>query len=192
MIDNLRRSLVAPASFALLIAAFALPEIDIWPWLTLIFAGFIIPELMGFFVEMSGLFKKTSLRQNFLLALDDLKTGLHRFCLHMALLPHTTVVHTDAICRALYRLLVSHKKMLEWTAAAHVQSTVNLSLRFFLNAYRRDFVLIILSFIFVQSLHSEALWWSLPFFLFWLMAPVIARQASSPPKPKLIRPLNYL
>jgi cyclic beta-1,2-glucan synthetase len=191
MLDNLRRSLLAPACFALIVAALSISDLEPLSWILLAFVGLAISSMISFFVEVLTVFNKPSIRQNLPAAFKDLKLGLHRFVFQLALLPHSTTLSLDAITRALYRLFVSHKKMLEWTTAAQVRSSANNSWRFFLYSYRWDLILIILAFACVQVLNARSMWFASPLLLLWLASPLIARHASLPPKPKLIRPLSY-
>lgn len=191
MVDNLRRSLVLPSIFFLIVLAFAIPGLTLFPWLLLAVAGMVVPHLMGFVAEILTVLGKVSVKQNILSSWNDLKIGLSHLILQLALLPHTSLLHLDAILRALFRLFVSRKKLLEWVTAAQVQSAAVLNWRFFLYCYRKDYILILSSLAFIQIFNSDYLWQSLPLFLLWLASPVVARHASSPPKPILMKPINF-
>ena len=60
-----------------------------------------------------------------------LRRGASQIALLVTLLAHQAWLMTDAIVRTLYRLFVSHRRMLEWVTAAQAKLTTHLDLRGF-------------------------------------------------------------
>ncbi len=123
MLDNLRRSLTAPALMALLLAGwFWLPG-SFLTWtlitaLTLSMSVFISAVNAGaaLLSRAGGVRRKASARPIWMDAA--------RALLALTFLPYEALLSLDAIATSLWRLLVSHKRMLEWTSAAHTMRLI--------------------------------------------------------------------
>jgi cyclic beta-1,2-glucan synthetase len=189
MLDNLRRSLVAPMNFLLINLALLAPRIAPAPWLLLALLSLGIPTLVTFAVEIFSVRPREAYAQHLRQVMSDLMAGFSQFFLSLTLLAKHSWLHLDAVIRALYRMLVSHKKMLEWTTAAQVSASARLNWAFFVKNYRGALFLSLISAVAIVTFHPSAWLESLPFLILWFSAPVIARQMSLPPTPKLIRPL---
>ncbi len=107
--DNLRRSLVAPASLGLLTVA----------WLgtprTALVASIIVAAQLLFNTLMRSLTMATSRNAFRSFSLPTLGHDLLRTLAEASLIPHQSVLAADAIIRVWYRRLVSHRNLLEWT-----------------------------------------------------------------------------
>jgi cyclic beta-1,2-glucan synthetase len=129
MIDNLRRSLVAPASFSLLIVSLEATVISLWAAALLVLAAFcagpVMGSLAGFHSHRSDLAKK----HFYFYALKELFRSVLGGLWHMALLLQQALNSMDAIVRALYRMLFSQRLLLQWTTAASVQASATNSFR---------------------------------------------------------------
>ncbi|NTW28974.1 MAG: hypothetical protein HGA39_06400 [Coriobacteriia bacterium] len=121
ILDNLRRSLVAPATLALFLAG----------WLLLPGATFSWPLLMALVVFFPAYFslagsmvfrpRSVSFSSTARSALPDLRDDTKRGGLSFVMLPHQAWLMADAIIRALWRMTVSHRHLLEWETAAEVE-----------------------------------------------------------------------
>ncbi len=109
--DNLRRSLVPPASAAFLVGAWFLSP-------ALGAASGVIVALRAFFPPLSQFFTWATTRPaSRRLAWGELRHGFLRSIAETALIPHQAVLAADAIARVWYRRLVSRRRLLEWTPA---------------------------------------------------------------------------
>ena len=121
ILDNLRRSLVPAALLALLLGSWL-----IWPelgsiGLLLVLAVLTIPTLL---VTMVELFRKAQDTSWFLHL-----AGLLRACgrqlaqgfLTLVFLPYDTYVSLDAVVRAVWRLLITRQRLLEWQTASDAE-----------------------------------------------------------------------
>ena len=61
----------------------------------------------------------------------DFADGASQIAMLITLLAHQAWLMADAIVRTLYRLFVSHRRMLEWVTAAQAKLTTHLDLRGF-------------------------------------------------------------
>ena len=130
MIDNLRRSLVPPVSLALLVLGLAgshvLPLPLSMPVLIgLVLAAFAIGPLMGAATGLVPRRHAVARRHFYLEAGRDLLRAVAGGLWHLAMLLQHALLAVDAIVRALYRTLVSHHLLLQWTTAAAAQASAS-------------------------------------------------------------------
>ncbi|MHB0939723.1 MAG: glucoamylase family protein, partial [Armatimonadota bacterium] len=116
ILDNLRRSLVAPAVFILLAAGLTVLPGGCGLWLGFALLGLACPIMI---------YVTDDLRTNWSLCMHGafrrifphLGVMLRQMALSIILLPHQAYVMLDAIVRTLTRLLFSHRELLEWETA---------------------------------------------------------------------------
>jgi len=118
--DNLRRSLMEPATFLLLIAGwFWLPGGPRF-WTLVALALFFLPIYFRLLFAVTraclGL-NWTSVRE----ALGDFVTSHLAILLNIAFLAHQTLVSIDAIVRTIVRTYVTHRSLLEWETATEAE-----------------------------------------------------------------------
>ncbi|MDP3343232.1 MAG: glucoamylase family protein [Hydrogenophaga sp.] len=129
LLDNLRRSLVAPASLLLIGLASAGQGLPLWSALALVLAAYaggpVMGALAGCVPARAQVLGPRFVRAGALDGLRALGGGLWQ----LALLPRQAVLFTDAAVRALYRLAVSRRHLLEWTTADAAQASLKTALR---------------------------------------------------------------
>ncbi len=166
--DNLRRSLVEPATFLLLVAGWLwLPgTARYWTLATVLIV--IVPVVVQFLFSMvraSVAEQRGYVRQ----AVRDSLVLLFSTALNFALLAHQTLLMIDAIVRSLVRSFVTGKRLLEWETAAEAETgtgkrtpvEITMGLVPLLCA-----VLLIL----VVSIRPSAIPWALPILILWSLA----------------------
>ena len=128
MLDNLRRTLSAPAAFLTLIAGWTLPFASPVIWTTFVLAAIAIPPLLpvltGLIPHRRGISKRSHLRA----VGTDLVLAVSQVGLTVTLLAHQAWLMTDAIVRTLFRVYVTRRKLLEWVTAAQAKSAFDLTL----------------------------------------------------------------
>jgi cyclic beta-1,2-glucan synthetase len=129
MIDNLRRSLVAPMSLVLVVLALAGGVIAPWVALALVFAAFSAGPLMGAVAGFAPSRDDIAKRHFYRQAFADLRRALCAGVWLLAQLLQLALLHFDAVARALWRMLVSRRRLLEWTTAATAQAAASTRLR---------------------------------------------------------------
>lgn len=190
MLDNLRRSLVAPATFILFFMALILPSASSWPFIAFIIISLLSSTLISFFSNLLNAFKSKSKSQHLLITFDELKTGFCQAGLSLITLPLCAWTSVDAIARTLYRLFISHKKLLEWTTAAQAQASASLSLQSFINSMIPSLLITIVGFILTLTLQPSTTFIALAPVVLWLNSPFLIRLLSLPPKTYLQQSLN--
>jgi cyclic beta-1,2-glucan synthetase len=122
MTDNLRRSLVAPMSLGLLLVALAGSAMSPTVALLLVLAAFTAGPLMGALAGLSPSRDDIAKQHFYREALTDLARALLSGLWLLTELLQQALASLDAIGRALYRTLVSHRHLLQWTTAASAQA----------------------------------------------------------------------
>jgi cyclic beta-1,2-glucan synthetase len=181
-IDNLRRTLIAPAAFLTLIAGWLLTPESIWTWTRFILATIVIPPVLPFLFSLYPQRNEISKRSHFRSVFDDLQTGVSQSALTITFLAFQAWLMTDAIVRTLGRLFFTHKNMLEWMTAMQAKASVDLKLG---GMYRRmagGVVFAAIAFLAIAHKHHHAWFAAAPFIILWAVAPVIAREISLPPE----------
>ncbi|RUO31902.1 glycosyl transferase [Aliidiomarina sedimenti] len=119
MLDNLRRSLIAPFTLAALVSCLLLP----WPSAVVAAALVLLTIILPALIPVLGNLlphRYMSARSHFNALVADFKLACWQILLSIALLPDQAWRMGDAIGRTLIRLFITHHHLLEWTTAAQV------------------------------------------------------------------------
>ncbi len=180
MIDNLRRSLSAPAAFLAFIAGWMLPLPDDLRWslfvLVVIAVPALIPLLTAIVPRRLGLAKRMHLAS----VTADVRLSASQTLLLVAFLPHQAWVMAQAILRTLFRLLLSRRNLLEWVTASQAKVSPRLDV---IGFYRQmaGGLFLTLAAVGVIAWARPAAWpVVLPFIALWLLSPAIAQWISRP------------
>ena len=180
MLDNLRRSLLPIASFALVVAAFIDPAAQPLAWLALVLASISLPGLLGWFSALFAPVPK-GVRSNRPIQLTrELGHVAGHALIELVLLAQSACVMADAIARAVWRTFVSQRKMLEWRTAAQAKAAAGGQLRQFSWAISSATLPLIASSALILLFNRDAIVAAAPLLAAWWLAPVIAVAISSP------------
>ncbi len=119
MLDNLRRSLAAPAVVVALIAGWAMPLEEAAVWTGFILSTIVLPPLIPVIAEIAPRRPGVTLRSHVRALGADLRLALIQSGLMIVFLAHQAWLMGDAIVRTLVRLTVTRRNLLEWVPAAH-------------------------------------------------------------------------
>jgi cyclic beta-1,2-glucan synthetase len=190
LFDNLRRSLVAPTSMALLLLSLADLTVSPWRVLALIFAASSIGPLMGAVAAFSPSRDDLAVRHFYARAAADLWRALLGGAWHLAMLLREALLAADAISRSLYRMLVSRRHLLQWTTSASAQAAAQTKLR---ALWREHAVVSALPCLFFAALlWAGTAWWPLAgiFCAMWMATPLwvwlVSRPRSAPQSQNLL------
>ncbi len=191
MLDNLRRTLSAPAAFLTLIAGWTLPFASPVIWTSFVLACIAIPPflpvLTGLIPRRRGISKRSHARA----VSTDLVLAAAHVGLTVTLLADQAWLMTDAIVRTLCRVYVTRRKLLEWVTAAQAKSGFDLIL--LSSFYRRmnGTVALAAAVGILVALQSPEAWpIAAPFALLWALSPMVAHWISLPPRTAAARPLS--
>ncbi|MCE4537064.1 carbohydrate-binding protein [Pelomonas sp. P7] len=137
MLDNLRRSLVAPAALLLLAASWmGLGLAPDWA-LAVVAAAFGAGPLMGALAACAPARDRISLPRFYRQAGIELARAVGGVFWHLAMLPAASWMSLDAIARALWRQRVSRQHLLEWTTADAAEAAARSDWRSLWRQHRR-------------------------------------------------------
>ena len=182
MLDNLRRTLSAPASIvALSVGWIALPRHSALLWTAFVLLTLAIPQLSPVLAAVISRRSGVSQRSHLRILVSDLGVALSQTALLLVFLAHQAWLMVDAIVRTVFRLGVSHRRLLEWLTAAQAQTNPRLDVagfyRCLAGAVTLGFAIAGLT---IAAPANAAL--SLPFALAWILSPLVARWVSGSPQ----------
>jgi cyclic beta-1,2-glucan synthetase len=186
ILDNLRRSLGPPALLTLLFAG--------WLWLPgspLIWtlASFAVPAADLITTTVTGLTRRSPITSVSGLVQSSRYDAV-RWLMQLTFLPYTAQLTVDAIGATLVRLLVSHRRLLQWTTSAHTIYLFGKERKVGIT-WRRMYVGPILAAsvaLFIVLVKPGVLFVAAPLLLVWLISPQVALWTSAPmmrPQPPL-------
>ena len=181
MVDNLRRSLSAPATLLALIYGWTLPLHAAGIWTGFILSAMIVPSLLptiqGLLPRQKGIAKRSHLRG----VGRDLAVSAIQIGFLITFLAHQAWVMTDAVMRTMFRLF-RRRRLLEWVTAAQVSREVNEDRRSVSLRLAGSFAFTAATLTLLRFAQSGAEPLAAPFVTLWAFSPVIAWWASrSPP-----------
>ena len=185
MLDNLRRSLVAPASLLLLLLVLATGVLPAAWALLVVAAAFSAGPLLGAVAGLAPNRDDIALRLFYRHAGADVLRALMLALWHVAQLLQLSLMYVDAIGRALYRSGISHRHLLEWTTAAQAQSAAQTQLQALIRQHRHvpiTAAAIALALAAADGLLGAPVQWAaaLPLLLLWAASPLWTWFASRP------------
>ncbi len=188
MLDNLRRSLVLPAGVLALILSWLGPAP--LPWTLWLLGAMALPILIPMTARLAPRRSDLASRGYLTAATRDLKLSLALLTLRLVFWADTAWVLADAIGRALYRMTVSHRHLLEWTTSAQsLRGALSNPANFYRRMSGGILLCIVLAVLLLGSSRGPP-WIALPFLLAWVWAPVVAHRVSLPAPPVRFAPLS--
>ena len=171
IVDNLRRSLIEPATFFLLVAG--------WFWLpggprfwTLVTLGLLFLPI--YFRLLFSVIRATA-RQDAIALRESIKdwlTGHVSILLNIAFLAHQSLVSIDAIVRTVVRSTITHSRLLEWETATEAE--LGIRKRTPVDVYLDWVPAVAIVLGFGLWLSPEATPYALPFLLAWCFSKAIS------------------
>jgi len=180
MLDNLRRSLSAPAALLALVAGWTIPAASPAPWTLFILIAMALPALIPFASAIIPRRRGLSVLVHLRAVGTDLRHALAQIALLVAFLPHQAWVMAGAIVRTLYRLAISRRHLLEWVSAAQAKGNPALDLLRFYLRMAGAVALALAVAVLVGFLRPTAAPVAVPLVALWLAAPALAYWASKP------------
>lgn len=179
IVDNLRRSLIAPSLVLLALCGWlVIPEAAlIW---TLLFVAAPGTYLVTYLVTGISRGRRRGAVQD---RWRQLRDHAGRWLLEIVFMANEAVICLDAIGRALWRLIVSRRKMLEWSTAAHVAATgADTRARFWIEMAGAPLLGLAMTTT-LAVLAPVALPGALPLLALWILSPEIAYLICRPWRP---------
>ena len=181
MLDNLRRTLSAPASLVALVAAWTLTLQAAVLWTGFILSTIALSTLLPVLSAIVPRRTRVTARSHLRALAADVRLSLSLSALLVVFLPHQAWLMADAIGRTLFRLLVSHRHLLDWTTAAQATVGPRLDLAGFYRQMSGGVAIGIVAAIVVWWVGNDAWPVAAPFLVAWMASPAIARWTSLSP-----------
>jgi cyclic beta-1,2-glucan synthetase len=181
ILDNLRRSLLPPATVALLVAGWTVLPGHPLLWTVAALASLALPILFPALEALAGPHQQQSWPAFVRQVADDLKSAAARCGLQLALMANQAFERLHAIGVTLVRLGVTRHRLLEWeTMAANSARGGRPQLRAFLAAMVASPVVSVAAFAVVAIGRPRALTVAAPVLTLWAIAPLVAFALSRP------------
>ncbi len=181
MLDNLRRSLSAPASVLALLAGWTLPLHAAAVWTGFILSTIALSTLLPVLSAIVPRRARTTARSHLRALVADARLALSLTTLLVVFLAHQAWLMADAIGRTLFRLVVSRRHLLDWVTAGQAMVSPRLDLLGFYRQMSGGVALGIVAAIVVWWVENSAWPVAAPFVVAWIAAPAIARWTSLSP-----------
>ena len=181
MIDNLRRTLSAPACLLALAIGWTQPFQPALVWTTFVLATLILPSLIPAISAIPGRRPGVAMSGRLRALGGDFRLAATLSALNITFLADQAWLMGDAIARTLWRLFVSRRHLLEWTPAAQSAAAKRLDLQGFAVRMSGTFVLAAIALL-LALLFGRGSWpIATPFVALWLISPAVARYVSLSP-----------
>ena len=192
LIDNLRRTLSAPAAFLTLIVGWTLPFASPVIWTVFVLVTFAVPPLLPFLTGLIPHRRGISKRSHLRAVGTDLVLAVSQVGLTVTLLTHQAWLMTDAIVRTLFRIYVTRRKLLEWVTAAQAKAGFDVTLGSVYKSMGGAVALAAVSgfLVFAAGRPLEVQLIAAPFILLWSLAPMVAHLISLPARVARVQPLS--
>ncbi len=181
MLDNLRRTLSAPAAVLALLAAWTLSFQAALVWTIYVVATITLPILIPIVGAIFPRHAAIGMRSHLRALFADLRLALTLAALQITFLAHQAWLMADAIARTLVRLFVTRRNLLEWVPAAQARLGSGLEILAFYRWMAGAVVIGLLCFVMAWLKGNDTWPLALPFAALWIASPAIARWVSMPP-----------
>jgi cyclic beta-1,2-glucan synthetase len=180
ILDNLRRSLVEPVTFLILVFGwFFLPGGAVY-WTLITIALLLLPATVQLGFDLLRALSEaslTTLRE----ALETFTSSMGLALIHLTFLPHQMMMSIDAIVRSINRTFFSGRHLLEWETAAQAESSSGRKTSLDIYLQLSPVVAILLAA--GLALHDwHALYAAGPVLVLWVIAPFLASWLNSSPR----------
>ena len=189
MLDNLRRTMSAPAALLTLLFAWAVPGASPAVWSAFVLASIAAPSVLsvlgGLIPRARGISKRSHARA----VGRDVVLAAAQIALTTTMLAHQAWLMSDAIVRTLVRVYVTRRNLLEWVTAAQAKAGLRLDLRGFCRRMGAGVALAAAGGA-VAWMRPDAWPAALPFVILWVASPAVARWISVPRSTRSAQPLS--
>jgi cyclic beta-1,2-glucan synthetase len=187
--DNLRRSLVAPATVALLVLAWTLLPGSPAAWMAAVLAALAFPVYPLLLHAAAGPTEQQPWRVFLRGAWEDVQTALAQVMLQLTFLASHAYERLHAVGLTLVRLAATRRRLLEWETAAASAARASgparsAGARLFFAEMMASPVVALACLVLVAAVRPGALPAALPLLALWAAAPLIALGLSRPVAPR--------
>jgi cyclic beta-1,2-glucan synthetase len=181
MLDNLRRTLSAPACTLSLLAGIALPFTAASMWIGFVLSTILLPAFIPVIAAIVPRHAGITPRSHLGALGTDLRLALAQWALVVTFLGHQAWLMGNAIVRTLVRLFFTRRHLLEWVPAAQTAIGGRLDLLGFYRVMASGVALGAVA-VGIALMSGHGTWpLAMPFATLWVASPAIARWISRSP-----------
>ncbi|MFA4828053.1 MAG: glucoamylase family protein [Thermodesulfovibrionales bacterium] len=180
--DNLRRSLVSAALTLLLLLGWTILS-SAWFWTLSMIGIILIPSLIASVMDVLQKPGDVLLRQHLAASMRSARRRFAQAAFSFVCLPYEAFYSLDAIVRTTWRMLVAHKRLLEWSPSGDPERTRHNNKEGLVSSYRTMWiapVIAIATVIYLALSGPAALAVAGPILCLWFFSPAIAWWISRP------------
>ncbi|MDX2024039.1 MAG: glucoamylase family protein [Deltaproteobacteria bacterium] len=182
LLDNLRRSLLPVALLAALVIGWLLPGAALLHTLIVV-SIFALPGLLTAATDLARRPSDLPFNYHALSIARALARQLLRELFNLAMLPYDAFISIDAITRTGFRVLVSHKRLLQWRTASDAQRSAHADVAgTYVSMWSLPITAMVLAFVILQR-NPEALPVAGCLLALWMFAPAASWWVSQPLRP---------
>ncbi len=178
--DNLRRSLVAPASVALLALSWTVLPGSPLSWALAVLVVIAFPFYAHLFTSAWRKPPAATWARHLSAVTQQARINLSSFVLAISFLVYRSYTMSNAVATTLVRMYITHRCLLEWTTASEAQRTLGSDRSAFWKRMWQSSVVAALLLIAILFTNLLALPVALPVLIAWLVAPELAYRISKP------------
>ncbi|MDQ3057013.1 MAG: cyclic beta 1-2 glucan synthetase, partial [Pseudomonadota bacterium] len=172
LLDNLRRSLVPASMTALLVAGWLLSPHPL-AWTLWLLAILVIPPALASVMDFLKRPADMPLHAHLRHASTTAATTFAHVPLTLASLAYEAFYSLDAIVRTLWRMLVSRRRMLQWSPSSEVERTLGSGLAASILTMWFAPAFAIAAGLAVLRMRPDAFWVALPVLALWFASPLL-------------------
>ncbi|MBX7143531.1 MAG: hypothetical protein K1X79_03695 [Oligoflexia bacterium] len=175
IIDNLRRSLIAPAAFTLLVGSFSfLPGSSLY-WSSMVLAVLLLPIVFGLANSVITPPRNASVSRYSRNVLHDSARHLMKAGVSLVMLPYQAYLMLHAILVTLWRVFVSKRHLLEWETAYYSERRSSSSALSVLRETIGGLFLTTVAANGIALYYPTRMGGFIPLLLLWLVSPFVAQ-----------------
>jgi len=174
MLDNLRRSLVAPALILLFALSVSILPGNLYFWICFFVLSLAFPFLLAVLGSVFSVKFKNGRTKRYMPVIIGLKASFLQAFLTLTFLPYQAWLMVNAIVVTLARVFITKKNLLEWVTSADVEKFQKNSLGSYALTMRVSLFVSPVILIFAIAFKPEAVVISLFLCILWGISPLIA------------------
>ena len=179
ILDNLRRSLVPVALTLLLLLGWTVLH-NTWFWTLSVLLIIMLPSVIASAWNILWKSNEFTLWQHIASSITSMKDNFFRNAFLFVCLPYEAYYSLDAILRTSWRMMVSHKKLLEWNPSGSSEHSSDRTLSAaYQSMWFSPFIALVM-FIYLTKYDPVSLITAMPVLILWAFAPFAAWWVSKP------------
>ncbi|MBS1688369.1 MAG: cyclic beta 1-2 glucan synthetase, partial [Bacteroidetes bacterium] len=182
--DNIRRSLIPIAFTVLLLLGWTILPHPIF-WTSAVVIIILLPSVVSSLWAALHQPSEMRLRQHLLLSFTRLSENILFNAYTIVCLPYEAFKNLDAIARTNWRMLISNRKLLQWTPSGMLKFSNDASIYL---SYRSMWFapsISLVAFVYISMYHPLRLVVAAPVLISWIISPFIAWWLSKPQQKRL-------